>query len=741
MIKKYVWALLVLCWGHAHTQSLYDNTNVTTIEIFFSTSNWDQILDNYYAAGMDQRLIADSVVINGSMKDSVGVKYKGNSTYNANNDKNPLNLSLDYIQGNQDYQGFRTIKLSNGKNDPSFIREVLSYEIARKYMVAPQSNFAEVHINGSYHGMYVNSESINSDFQDDYFYADPDNTRFKCNPETVFGGNGSSLEYLGIDSAFYEDYYELKSDFGWQDLINLTYDIANNSLTLESSLDIDRALWMLAFNNVLVNLDSYTGPFRQNYYLIKDDNNRMNPIIWDLNECLGGFEMINNGGGPTSVQDLIQLDPLIRINESDWPLIQTLLNNDTYQRMYIAHMRTILEENFSNGQYLTRANDLQSLVSSLIQADANSFYSFNDFSNNIHNTVGGGGPSGTIGITELMDDRTSYLQSHALMLATPPIIGAVSSNPLQINPYTMPFITVDVSNATSVHLGYRFRPQDVFTKLEMFDDGMHGDGSAGDGVYGIDVMVDARDMQYYIYAENNDAGVFSPERAEYEYHYLPVVSDLVINELMASNMSAVADQNGEYDDWVELYNNGTNTIMLDGYFLSDNENNLGKWQFPNVVFPAGEYLTVWLDGHDGLQAGLHTSFKLSADGEELFLSTPTLDVVDAIFYTALPTDMSFARVPNGTGPFTVQAHTNNANNNGVLEVLHLENEVILYPNPTQSTITIEHPLIEQIAIYDVMGKLMHLEKSKETITINCEHWPIGMYIVKVGTQAHRLIIQ
>ena len=93
-MKKYIWVLLVLFWGHAHTQSLYDNTNVTTIEIFFSNSNWDQILDNYYAAGMDQRLIADSVVINGSMKDSVGVKYKGNSTYNPNNAKNPLNLSF-----------------------------------------------------------------------------------------------------------------------------------------------------------------------------------------------------------------------------------------------------------------------------------------------------------------------------------------------------------------------------------------------------------------------------------------------------------------------------------------------------------------------------------------------------------------------------------------------------------------------------------------------------------------------
>ena len=110
------------------------------------------------------------------MKDSVGVKYKGNSTYNANNAKNPINIALDYVQANQDYQGFRTIKLSNGQKDPSFVREVLSYEIARKYMKAPQSNYAEVHINGVYHGLYVNTESINSDFQNDYLYADRDNT-------------------------------------------------------------------------------------------------------------------------------------------------------------------------------------------------------------------------------------------------------------------------------------------------------------------------------------------------------------------------------------------------------------------------------------------------------------------------------------------------------------------------------------------------------------------------------------
>ena len=247
-MKKGTTIIIAICISLASFgQELYNMDNVTTIEIYFPQSSWDQILDNYYAADLDERLIADSVVINGSMKDSVGVKYKGNSTYNSNNAKNPINISLDYIQGSQDYQGFRTLKLSNGKNDPSFVREVMSYEIGRKYMQAPRSNYAKVYVNGDFHGVYSSSESINKDFQNDHLFADPNNTRFKCNPENNFGGNGSSLEYLGADAASYYDSYELKSDAGWQDLINLTYTISNDAENIEAVMDIDRALWIVVF--------------------------------------------------------------------------------------------------------------------------------------------------------------------------------------------------------------------------------------------------------------------------------------------------------------------------------------------------------------------------------------------------------------------------------------------------------------------------------------------------------------
>ena len=236
------------------SQDLYDINTVTNIELTFEDSNWDQLMDQNYSNGNSDRLLA-SCVVNGVAYDSVGVKYKGNSTYSANNDKNPLNIKLDYTIESQDYDGFYTLKLSNGDKDPSFVREVLSYEITRKYMHAPLSNYATVYINGDYYGLFSSSESINKKFVREKFLSDDDNPLFKCNPVSTFNG-GSSLEYLGTNEASYYDYYELQSDDGWAEMIELTDAIENDPSNVEDVLDIDRAIWMVALDNILVNLDS-----------------------------------------------------------------------------------------------------------------------------------------------------------------------------------------------------------------------------------------------------------------------------------------------------------------------------------------------------------------------------------------------------------------------------------------------------------------------------------------------------
>jgi len=729
-----------------HAQSLYDTDVISTVEIYFPDNNWNQqMIDNYQD---EEFLLADSVVINGTMKDSVGVKYKGNSTFSENNDKNPLNISIDYIQENQDYQGYQTLKLSSGQKDPSFLREVLSYEIARKYMQAPLSNYAKVYINGTFHGMYSSSEAINSDFQKNYLYSDRDNTRIKCNPENVNNG-GSSLDYLGTDSSSYYNFYELKSEAGWQDLIDLTNSINNTPNSIENVLDIDRAIWMSAFNNVLVNLDSYSGPFRQNYYLIKDDNGRMNTIVWDFNECLGGFSMVNQGAGGGGT-DLTQLDPVLREGDDDWPLLNLIFSNPTYRRMYIAHMRTILNENFTNDWYSERGLELQNLIKSDVQTDPTTPYNYNDFIANLNEdvNVGGGGPGGgnVIGIISLMEARSEFLSSHVELTAVPPTIGTISTTPSTVSTYSTANIIVNVENASSVIIGYRFRPQDKFVKIEMFDDGNHNDGAANDGTYGVSIDVDALDMQYYIYAENDDAGIFSPERAEHEYHNLPIVGSLVINEFMASNVSAVEDTSSgaiQYDDWVELYNGGALAINLGGYHLSDNENVLDKWTFPDVTINPDGYLAVWLDKDEGATSGLHTSFQLSADGEELFLSTANNYIIDALFYNSLPSDMGYARVPNGKGPFIVQEHTFSANNGeGTSIIENPQSQLYVYPNPANDNLTIQIPFAQNIKAYDLLGKeFLNLSNIRTSVNVNISLWPKGIYILTVDNESRKIIVQ
>lgn len=730
-------------------QELYDNNSITSIDIYFSQSDWDYILTNLYEQNPDDYLMADSVVINGSSKDSVGVKYKGNSTFSPENSKNPFNISLDEYENNQDYQGFRTLKLSSGKNDPSFIREVLSYEIARKYMVAPSSNYAKVSVNGNYHGFYVSSESINSDFQQDYLYADNDNSRFKCNPESLFGGNGSSLEYLGADSLSYQEFYELKSDYSWQDLINLCNVLQNDPNQIEAVLDIDRAIWMLAFNNVLVNLDSYSGPFRQNYYLILDDQGKMNPVLWDLNESFGGFSMISSGGGPPSQTNLSEVDLFLRQNEDGWPLLNLILNDPTYRRMYVAHVKTILQENFSNGLYSQRALELQNLIKSDVESDPNALYNYTDFIDNLNTSVNsqqGPGSSQEIGLIELMDARVDYLELQSEMNAQAPEIGAIASQPIIVEDYSNAIINVSVSNAQKVVFGYRFRPSQHFIKLEMFDDGMHNDGNAGDGTYGVSVGVDAFDLQYYIYAENEEAGIFSPQRAQHEFHSMAVVGDLVINELMASNISAVADSSSgqlEYDDWVEFYNRGNVAINLEGFNLSDRESELNKWQFPAVTIEPDDYLIVWLDSDDQNTDGLHASFKLSAEGEAIFLSTANEYIIDAIFYQDLPSDQGYARLSNGSGSFVVQDHTFNMNNGQVPANIEIFTKNInIYPNPANDYFIIKAPQANFIEISDLLGKkYLSLSDPKGQIRIQTSSWSNGVYIVRVDDVVNKVIIQ
>lgn len=105
---------------------------------------------------------------------------------------------------------------------------------------------------------------------------------------------------------------------------------------------------------------------------------------------------------------------------------------------------------------------------------------------------------------------------------------------------------------------------------------------------------------------------------------------IVINELMASNTKSVKDQDGEFDDWIELYNKSNEYIDISRWILTDNPANLDKYRFPdNTILEPNQYLIVWAD-EDGKQTGYHANFKLSASGEEILLLDSTGLLVDSV---------------------------------------------------------------------------------------------------------------
>ena len=509
--------------GYAQ-QDIYDINRVLEIKIEFAESNWDVLLDSLKEEGNDDRLVGN-LIFNGVRYDSVGVRYKGNSSYfnvrNTGSSKLPFNIKLDYKKKNQQFKsGHETLKLSNIFRDPSFLREVLSYEIAGQYMPAPKANFAKVYVNGEYLGLYNNTESVDKLFlKNNFGYSK--GVLFKCDPtwhakfpKHCDKGEKAALMYQGEDSTCYYSNYELKSKKGWSDLIQLTYILNKEPDKLPDVLNIDQVLWMHAFNNVVVNLDSYAGRLCHNYYLYKDTFGIFHPVTWDMNLSFGGFRY-DGTGIPLSNQKLQELSPFLHYKSPNRPLISQILQISLYRKIYIAHIRTILNDFFINGKYLERIIVIQQIINTQVEADTNKLYTYEDFLMN-DETTAKAGKSNIIGIEELMNARTDYLKAHPLLQKSPSKISDVK----HIIQDTLTYISANAKDAETVWLAYRYTPNSPFKMEKMKDDGASGDQIANDEIYGLGIDYKPG-ITYYIIAEKEKTASLSPERASFEFHKIP----------------------------------------------------------------------------------------------------------------------------------------------------------------------------------------------------------------------------
>ena len=660
--------LAALATSAPRAQELYDLETIRTLDLSFTQSNWWQQLENNYSA---RNYIRATLTVDGTVYPDVGVRFRGNSSYwglPSSSQKKPFEISMDEYVPGQDLMGYKTINLNNNFLDPTFVREVMAYEIERSYMPAPKSCYAWLKLNGSDWGLYINTQQVNKDLIQEWFASD-DGNRYRGERTNLgSGANSTAFVNLGSNPTLYQRGFQLKSTGSlnpWVDLrdaaqvLNAT-SAENLPALLPDELDVDNVLWFLAASNTLLFIDSYIGRYCHNFYVYQDlYHDRLSLIPWDQNSAWGGYP---DPGQSTTT--LYTISPYYAYSGSGAkrPLMTRLMAVPRWRQRYDHHLRTIVAEHCNWAHMSNRISELQAFIDDAVRNDPNMIYTYQQFGSNVTQPVTTTYSGGRVvpGLRPTIQGREAVLTSHATIGLAGPSISGLKHTPANPQPGAQTFVVATIGGTVGVaNPVVYYRTRGAFSTTPMFDDGLHGDGQAGDGEYGGTVpgFPAGSIVDYYVGANSSapaNAVSFEPSTAGHQPpSYLVSAGTLIVlNELLADNGSGDVDEFGEYEDWVEIYNRDTTAYDLSGHYLSDDLSEPAKWQFPaGTTVPAGGHIRVWCDDNTA-QGPLHTNFKLSKDGEQVGLFDTEANgnaLLDIIVFGQQKEDRSFGRVSDGGG--------------------------------------------------------------------------------------------
>jgi hypothetical protein len=556
--------------------------------------------------------------------------------------------------------------------------------------------------NGAYFGLYSLVEQIEKTYirtwfpsaDGDLFKADPPGAQgaqvaaapgraaaANDSPAQAGPGASSDLTWLGTDLARYQTAYELKAaadpQAAWsalRELIRvLDAPVSQGGVTdaqlpaaLEAVLDVDGVLWYVAAHNLLDNFDSYYSG--HNYYLYRSpEDGRFHVLSWDMNESFGVFR--SPDAAPVTSSALARIDPFLvaMTPGSGRPLLRRVLGQPRYQADYRAHYRTLLGAVLDLDALTAEAGRLQDLIRESARTDPNPLYSFSLFERSLWEDLAvggsGGGPGGggrpVPGLLLLARLRSEWLRSRTDMQAPDLVLGQHRRVP------EVPY----ADDAVEVALELRGADRPAALALVVQVDGgvpsvLAMTPRASAFVVSIPPQAANATVRYYARAQLADGrSVFFPAAnwtQPWSYavagRSLPtgLMGNLVLNELQADNGATIADPTGEFDDWVELHNRGTEPVQLGHYYLSDDPTDPHKHALPSMDLAPGAFLLVWCDS-DPDQGPQHAPFKLAKEGEAIYLSTDT-ETVDQVTFGPQATDHSYGRLP-GAGALWVDCDT------------------------------------------------------------------------------------
>jgi len=594
------------------SEDLYAETVYRTFEITYSDPNWHDILIQNYLYdqnGNENTYLKADLIVDGVTYKDVGVQYKGNSSfYRAENIKKPIKITMDAFVDGQELYGHDIITLNNGVWDPTIYREAICYRILRKFMPAPRANLARVKagISGAKFelGVYTSVERIDKRFLEKHFDSG-NGHRYKAIQ--------SSMNWLGEAIDLYKDRFTFDGadpETAYEDLVHVI-DVLNNTPSsrlvgrLDNVFSIDRMIRQATGGNVLLNWDDLRAfaPDGHNYYLYQDNQHDQMVILpwdWDLglsdepDQPIHGH--FNNANLPLLHRLMAFPELKARYNaflkmfaaELDWEEI----------RGWVATFRELAEADILSGEFEFFTRDEYEASLTLLE-----------------NTI---------------KQRKTFLDTQSELNKPRPTIAEVAHQPISPKGDQPVTVTALVTNEVAMgEVRLHYRARESYQTIAMVDDGVHGDGEAGDGIYGADIPIQlpGTEVTYYIeaFSSKDDGGAawYEPIFTEYQpfqYQVLKTAEtgDVVINEIMAHS-------HGEASDWLELHNTTNAPIAVGDWFLSDSTDNFKKYQIASgQVIPAKGFLVLDEALHFGAAStdpGRLEPFALSENGETLYLSS------------------------------------------------------------------------------------------------------------------------
>ncbi len=724
---------------------VFSDDIVPRVDIFINPDSLAWIYENVESY---HEFHADFIFTTGIETDTVlniGFRLRGNtSRYSA---KKSFKVSFNTWVPGRKFHGLEKMNLNGEHNDPSVIRSKLCWDLLRDFGVpGSRTNHVVVYINNNYYGLYINVEHIDENFVKSRF-GNKNGNLFKClYPADLryLGANPDTYKYTSGDRRA----YDLKTNTTEDDYTDLAHFIAvlNNTPDDQFVCEINKVFNVYDYLKIIA-VDVFTGNWdgyiynQNNFYLYHNtETGKFEYIPYDLDNTFG-IDWFGVDWGNRNIYSWQQ-------EGQPRPLYTKIMDNSELRDQYTFYLNQLISDYTNEGVYFDKIDLIRDMIYPYVEDDPyyplDYGFSSQDFLDSYNQALG---MHVVYGIKPYIQARNSSALNQMTLNNIVPVVKYITNTPFlpDQNFYVTAYVE-DEDPAPETRLLYSINGGPQQTGI-MYDDGEHEDGDAGDRIYGAMLSGIQLNMtlSYQVSATDNfgyssqlpcdpvDLQLIQPENPK-----------LYINEFMAADSSSFADENGEYDDWIEVYNGDAAAIWLGDKFLTDDLLVPDQWQMPGIMIQPGAFILFWAD-NDENQGPNHTNFKLNKDGEQIGLfnaASAAYSPIDTLTFGPQTTDISYGRNPDG-GPVWqfFDLPTPGAGNltGAIDDWMYSSERLLIFPNPCSSGEIYFNRLVS-FRLFDLSGQAVLTAENTDHLKVN--KLVKGIYLLRTTNGlSTKLIIQ